>query len=247
MTNYSNKISLFVPCMVDQFRPSVARASEHVLELIGKSYHVAGPGLCCGQPAFNQGFREEARRVARKWIERHESYGAVVSPSGSCVNMVRNHYIKLFEGDPEWRERAAAVAERTFEIFQYLVDVERIVDFGASFPHRVTYHDSCHVNRRLGIKTQPRAILGAVKGLTLVEMEASDVCCGFGGLFSYTHAPISHAIVDTKVRNIMNANVDAAVTAETGCLLNIEAALKKAGAPVGVYHLIEVIEGVTVG
>ena len=161
--------------------------------------------------------------------------------------MVRNQYRKLFDGDPEWMERAAALAERTFEISQYLVDVERVVDFGASFPHRVTYHDSCHVNRHLGVSSQPRAMLAAVKGLTLVEMEDSDVCCGFGGLFSYTHAPISHAIVDTKVKNIMNANVDAALTAETGCLLNIEAALQRAGAPIRVYHLIEVIGGVTVG
>lgn len=239
----SSRISLFVPCLVDQFRPSVAWASQRILDLLGKPYRVVGPGLCCGQPAFNQGFWKEARRVARKWIERHEPYEAVVSPSGSCVHMVRNHYAKLFAEEPEWMQRAAAVAERTFEISEYLVDMERVLDFGASFAHRVAYHDSCHVKRSLGVSAQPRALLRAVKGLSLVEMDASDNCCGFGGLFSFTHAPISHAIVDSKVRNIINADVDAAITAETGCLLNIEAALKREGASVKVYHLMEVIGG----
>lgn len=244
MPNNSSRLSLFVPCLVDQFRPSVAWASRRILDLLGKPYHEVGPGLCCGQPAFNQGFWEEARRVAKKWIERHEPYRVVVSPSGSCVNMVRNHYAKLFTEEPEWMQRAAALAERTFEISEYLAEVERVLDFGASFPHRVTYHDSCHVKRHLGVSSQPRALLSTVKGLALVEMEASDGCCGFGGLFSYTHMPISHAIVDSKIRNIVNANVDAAITAETGCLLNIESALKREGSSVKVYHLVEVIGGV---
>ncbi|MBI4773297.1 MAG: (Fe-S)-binding protein [Deltaproteobacteria bacterium] len=236
-------ISLFVPCVVDQFRPGVARASADVLRKLDLGFETPGPGICCGQPAFNQGFREEARRVARKWIQHHEAYSAVVAPSGSCVNMVRNHYPALFDKEPDWRRRALAVAARTYELTEYLVHVAKRLDLGVQCPLRATYHDSCHVTRHLGVREEPRRLLQHVDGLVLVEMEQSDRCCGFGGLFRWTHAPISRALSEEKARMIEATGVDAVITAETGCLLNIEAALDRIGSRVKAFHVAEVLGG----
>jgi len=236
-------ISLFVPCVVDQFRPGIARACANVFTKLGLRFEAPGPGICCGQPAFNQGFRKEARRVARKWIEVHEAYPAVVAPSGSCVNMVRNHYPRLFETESDWRLRAQAVGARTFELTEYLVHVAQRLDLGSRCPIRVTYHDSCHVTRHLGIREEPRRLFQHVEGLVLVEMEQSDRCCGFGGLFRWTHAPISRALSEEKARIIEATGVDAVLTAETGCLLNLQAALDRIGSRVKAYHVAEVLGG----
>ena len=236
-------ISLFVPCVVDQFRPGTAHACEDLFRKLGLRFETPAPGICCGQPAFNQGFREKARSVARKWIRHHEGYSAIVAPSGSCVNMVRNHYPGLFDEEPKWRLRAQSVAARTFELTEYLVRVAEGPELGTRTPMRVTYHDSCHVTRHLGIREEPRRLLQNVDGLVLIEMEQSDRCCGFGGLFRWTHAPISRALSEKKARLIDATGVDAVITAETGCLLNLEAALRRIGSRVKAFHVAEVLGG----
>jgi L-lactate dehydrogenase complex protein LldE len=235
------RVSLFVTCLVDQLWPSVGVAAMQVLQRVGCSVEFDDRQTCCGQPAFNTGYRAEARMVAKRFIETFERGGAeaIVSPSGSCTAMV-HHYEDLFE-DVGWRARARAVAERTHELSSFLVNRLGVDDVGATFAGRLTWHDACHGLRELGVRAEPRRLLSRVRGVELVEMPNADACCGFGGTFSIKYPEISVAILDRKIEAINRARVDAVVSGDASCLMQIGGRLSRLGSSVRTLHLAEVL------
>ncbi|HEV8304369.1 MAG TPA: (Fe-S)-binding protein [Gemmatimonadales bacterium] len=235
------RVSLFVTCLADQVWPSAAVGAVHVLRRVGCSVDFDERQTCCGQPAFNTGYRPEARALARRFIEIFESSGAdaIVSPSGSCTAMV-HHYEELFE-DAAWRARARALAARTYELSAFLVNRLGVEDVGATFAGRLTWHDACHGLRDLGLKSEPRRLLRHVRGAELVELPNAESCCGFGGTFSVKHPEISVAMLDEKVEAIERAGVDAVVSGDASCLMQIGGRLSRRGSHVRALHLADVL------
>jgi L-lactate dehydrogenase complex protein LldE len=186
-------VSLFVPCFVDQLLPQVAVDTVKVLRRLGYGVDYPGGQTCCGQPAFNTGYWDEARPCAEHFIRVFKHADVIVCPSGSCTTMVRNFYADLLSKSA-LRDEAVAVVSRTFELSEFLVKVEGVTEVGAAFPHTVTYHASCHGLRELNLREEPRQLLRQVKGLTLVEMARSEECCGFGGTFAAKFPEISAAM-----------------------------------------------------
>jgi L-lactate dehydrogenase complex protein LldE len=236
------RVGLFVTCIVDQMWSSVGTATVEVLRRAGCKIEFDERQTCCGQPAFNTGYRAEARRVAEHFIELYEESDAefIVSPSGSCTAMVR-HYDTLFSDDAGWRARAQAVSRRTFELSAFLVQVLKITDVGARFRGKVTWHDACHGLRELRLRDEPRALIRNVKEAELVELENSDACCGFGGTFSVKYPEISTAILDQKIEAIEAAGVDRVVSGDASCLMQIGGRLSRIGSKVRVMHLAELL------
>jgi L-lactate dehydrogenase complex protein LldE len=236
------RVALFVTCIVDQLWPSVGTSAVEVLRRVGCEVGFDESQTCCGQPAFNTGYRDSARTLARRFIEAYEANPAeaIVAPSGSCTAMI-HHYEDLFEDSAEWRARAREVAARTHELSAFLVNVLGVEDVGASFAGRVTWHDACHGLRELGVKQEPRRLLSCVRGAELVELANAEACCGFGGTFSVKYPEVSVAIVDHKVDAIEQAGVDAVVSADASCLMQIGGRLSRRGSRVRALHLAEVL------
>ncbi len=243
MVNSNQPVTLFIQCLIDGIYPEVAEAMVAIFRKLGIALTCPTQQTCCGQPAFNAGYQGEARVAATRFIEIFESAEAIVCPSGSCVTMVRHHYPQLFEGDEAWLRRAQKVAAKTFELTEYLVDVLEVTDLGAHFDGVVTYHDSCHLLRNLRIKAQPRKLLSGIAGLELVEMNASDRCCGFGGSFSFKYADISAAMVQDKVQNIIASGADTVVGCDMGCLMNIQGLINRKGSDIRVMHIAQLLAG----
>jgi L-lactate dehydrogenase complex protein LldE len=215
------KISLFIPCTVDLFLPHIGEATVTLLRRLGLNPIYHEEQTCCGQPAMNSGYQREARKAARHFIQVFGEDEIIVSPSGSCICMAKVHYPELFENEPEWRRRAEELAPRLFELTQYLVDVLRVEDVGASFAGKVAYHESCHILRGLGVSAQPKKLISAVKGTQLVPLTAAESCCGFGGEFANHFPDISESMVQDKVENFLASGADLLLLCEPGCLLNI--------------------------
>ena len=236
------RVSLFVTCLVDQLWPSIASSAVEVLRHAGCEVEFDQRQTCCGQPAFNTGYRNEARALARRFIEVFESSSAdaIVSPSGSCTAMV-HHFRELFSEDEIWRERAETVAERTHEFASFLVNVLGVDDVGATFKGRVTWHDACHGLRDLNLHSEPRRLIRKVRGVEFVEMANADSCCGFGGTFSVKYPEISVAILDNKIESIEKADVRAVVSADASCLMQIGGRLTRKASSVRVMHLAELL------
>ncbi len=235
-------VHLFPTCLLETFRPQALAAVETVLRRAGATPHRLRRATCCGQPAFNAGDWEDARRMARATIAALEAHpGPIVVPSGSCTAMFRQHYPQLFAEDPVWLPRAQALAQRTYEFTEYLVEVLGVTDLGAVFPRRVAYHPSCHLLRGLGVDRQPRALLAEVHGLTLVDFPDAEACCGFGGVFSAEQPEIAQAMLSRKVEHLLSATPEAVVAADLGCLLHIQAGLRQRHANVPVLHIAEVL------
>ena len=239
----NQKVTLFIQCLVDTHYPEVAEAMVRVFQRLGISLTCPTDQTCCGQPAFNSGYRRQARIAAQHFIDVFEDADIIICPSGSCVNMVRHHYAELFQNDAGWLQRAQPMARCTYELSEYLVDVLGVDNLGATFNGRVTYHDSCHLLRGIGVKQQPRKLLQHVSGLDFIEMRDSDYCCGFGGTFSVKYPEISDAMVTDKVKNIMDTKVDAVVGCDMGCLMNIQGKLSRLGSPVKVMHIAQILAG----
>ena len=236
-------ITLFIQCLVDGLYPEVGRAMVRVLRRLGLGLDCPTDQTCCGQPAYNAGYRIEALAAARRFIEIFESAEVIVCPSGSCVSMVRHHYPELFADHPGWQRRAEAVAAKTWEFSEFLVDGLGVTDVGARYSGQVTYHDSCHLLRSLGVRDQPRRLINAVKGLSFVEMAESDRCCGFGGSFSVKYPDISAAMVDDKAGYILDSGADAVIGCDMGCLMNIQGRLSRIGSTVKVLHIAQLLAG----
>jgi L-lactate dehydrogenase complex protein LldE len=240
MTRFSN-VTLFVQCLVDGIFPQVGEALVEIFRRLDVPVKIPLNQTCCGQPAYNSGYHAPARKAARHFIETFEAAEVIVCPSGSCVDMVRHHYPELFAEAPDWRARAAAVAKKTFELTQFLVDQLGVTDLGARFDGTVTYHDSCHLSRYLGVADQPRALIKAVRGATLVEMADSDRCCGFGGTFAVKYADISAGLLAEKVANIVATGADTVVGCDLSCLMHIQGMLSRRKLPVRAMHIAELL------
>ncbi len=245
MPQPSPRVGLFVTCLVDLYRPTVGFAAIKLLKDAGCTVDVPTVQTCCGQPAWNSGDRADAADLARSVIAAFEPCDYVVVPSGSCGGMLREQYPTLFANDPEWRGRAERLGAKTFELVSFLTDVMGLERVAARYPGTVTYHDSCSGLRELGIKAQPRKLLGTVEGLTLVEMHDAEVCCGFGGTFCVKYPEISVRMVSDKVENIERSGADTLLAGDLGCLLNMAGRLKRLETPVKVRHVAEVLAGMT--
>jgi L-lactate dehydrogenase complex protein LldE len=235
------RVSLFVTCLVDQLWPSIGTAAVQVLRRVGCTVDFDERQTCCGQPAFNTGYRNEARSLAERFIELSEANtaDAIIAPSGSCTAMVQ-HYEDLFD-DERWRERARLVAERTWELSDFLVNRMGVDDVGATFQGRLTWHDACHGLRELSLHDEPRRLIQNVRGVEFVEIPNASACCGFGGTFSVKYPEISASIVDEKVAAIRQANVDVVVSSDASCLMQIGGRLSRVGSHVRAMHLAEVL------
>lgn len=238
------RVGLFATCLVDLMRPSVGFAAAKLLEDAGCEVHVPAQ-TCCGQPAYNSGDRGTTRALAEQIIETFGRFDYVVAPSGSCAGMIKTHYPELFADDPNWLPKAHALAEKTHELTSFLVDVMFVTSVDARFDGRVTYHDSCAGLRELGVRPQPRKLLRSVAGLELVEMQETDVCCGFGGTFAVKYGDISGAIVEQKTRNIVESGAPTLLAGDLGCLMNMAGKLSRDGKQVQVRHVAEVLAGMT--
>jgi len=234
-------ITLFIPCLVDTFYPDVGEAVVRVFRKLGVEVGYPADQTCCGQPAFNAGYRKEARRGARHFLDVFSGTGPIVCPSGSCVSMVRNHYPDLFGDDPANLRRSRDVGARTFEFTEYLVDQLGVEAIGAVGNGRVVYHDSCHLLRGLRIHRQPRRLLQHIEGIDLVEMVDADYCCGFGGSFAVKYPAISTAMLEDKVRHIIDAQADTVVAADMGCLMNIDGVLRRRNLPIRARHIAQML------
>jgi len=239
----SMRVSIFVTCLVDQLFPKVALSMATVLERLGYEIDFREEQTCCGQPAFNSGFREEARTVARHFLTVFEDAEYIVLPSGSCTAMCGHHMAELFRDDAALLQRVQRIEPRIWEFSRFLLEVAKVEDVGASFPAKVTYHDSCHALRELGIRQGPRRLLSRVRGLELVEMDVAEECCGFGGTFSVKFAEISGAMARTKVDSIRRTGASAVVSIDSSCLMQIEGAMRREGLDIQALHLAEVLAG----
>jgi L-lactate dehydrogenase complex protein LldE len=235
------KVSLFVTCVVDQLFPNVGLAMAEVLERVGYQVDFPEDQTCCGQPAFNSGYRAEARRVAEHFLEVFRGAEYVVVPSGSCTSMVLHHYHDLFHKRPEKLAAAEALAPKVFEFSRFLLEVAQVDDVGARLDEVVTYHDSCHALRELQIKNGPRRLLARVRGLELREMDAAEECCGFGGTFSVKFAEVSGGMARTKIESIVRTGAGTVVSIDSSCLMQVQGALSRAGLPIRTMHLAEVL------
>jgi L-lactate dehydrogenase complex protein LldE len=221
---------------------TVGASTVEVLRRVGCEVEFDDRQTCCGQPAFNTGYRDEARQVAQRFIRIFEESeaDAIVSPSGSCTAMV-HHFPELFDGSVEWTQRAKAVAARTHELSSFLVRVLRKEDVGASWTGTLTWHDACHGLRDLNLKSEPRALIRNVRGAEFVEIENAESCCGFGGTFSVKYPEISVAILDQKIEAIERSGVQAVVSGDASCLMQIGGRLSRKGSKVRVMHLAELL------
>ena len=235
------KVTLFIQCLVDTVFPETGAAMVTVLERLGLKLDCPPNQTCCGQPAFNAGHQREARAAAVKFLDIFEDAEVIVCPSGSCVNMVRDHYLELFADDPKMLVRAQAVSRKIYEFTEFLVDVLGVESVGARFPHKVTYHASCHLNRFLGVDRQPRTLLAHIDDMTLVEMKDADTCCGFGGTFAVKYSEISGAVLEEKVKNIVDSGVEVVTGCDMGCLMNIQGMLSRKNIPIEVKHIAQLL------
>jgi len=238
------RVGLFVTCLVDLMRPSIGFAALELLEAGGAEVYVPPGQTCCGQPAYNSGDRADAIVLARKVVEEFEGCDWLVAPSGSCSGMIRTHYADLFADDPSWSARAHALAAKTRELTDFLVNELRMTRVPGRFDGPVTYHDSCSGLREMGVKAQPRALLAAVPGLELVEMNECETCCGFGGAFAVKFGEIATRLADNKCGHIAESGARAVVLGDLGCMLHIEGRLRRRGDDATkVLHVAEVLAG----
>lgn len=243
-------VQLFVTCLVDTLYPETGLAVVEILERAGVKVEFPADQTCCGQPAFNAGLRDQARPMAEHTIRIFEkTSGPVVVPSGSCAAMIRHQYLELFKDDQEWLERARALAERTYEFTEFLVDQLHMVDLGACFSEPVTYHPSCHLLREMKVDHQPRSLLAAVRQagdpdqpLVVHPLPGEDECCGFGGVFSLEHPEISAAMMDTKLANVEATGAKVVVSCDAGCITHLNGGLKRKGSPMRAVHIAEVLK-----
>lgn len=234
------KISLFIPCFVDQFYPGAGIGMVKILEKLGHEVIYPESQTCCGQPAFNSGFWPEAREVADTMLDAFHDAEVIVGVSGSCGAMLKIFYPELYHGHPREAE-AKALAAKTHEFSSFLVNVLKVGDLGAEFPGRATFHDGCHGLRELGIKREPRELLKHVRGLELIEMKEAETCCGFGGTFAVKFPEISTAMGEVKCASILETGADLVISNDSSCLMQIQGLLDRAGRKVRSLHLAEVL------
>jgi L-lactate dehydrogenase complex protein LldE len=235
-------VQLFIPCFVDQLYPQTAFNMAKVLEKAGCTVQYNTNQTCCGQPAFNAGFWDEAKEVCSKFIKDFSGADYIVAPSASCVGFVRNYYAKLFDNSSLHND-VKDLQKRTFEFSEFLIHVLKIEDFGATLKGKATYHDSCAGLRECKIKEEPRKLLANVKGLELVEMNDVETCCGFGGTFAVKFEPISISMADQKVTNALATGADYIISTDLSCLMHIDGFIRKNNFKIKTMHIADVLAG----
>ena len=233
-------VTLFVPCFVDALYPQVGINMVRILERLGHRVECPEEIACCGQPAFNSGYWDESREVARPVLEKLRRAEAVVIASGSCGAMLKVFYPQLFE-KTEQRKEAEALSGKVWEFSDFLVSKLGVTDLGARFPAKVTFHDGCHGLRELGIKKSPRALLEKVRDLQLIEMADAEVCCGFGGTFAAKYPSISTAMGEVKCASAAETGADYIVSNDSSCLMHVQGLLSRQGKPLKTIHLAEIL------
>lgn len=233
-------VQLFIPCFIDQLFPQVAFNMVKVLEKAGCTVTYNDNQTCCGQPAFNAGYWQESKDVCNKFMQDFSGSDYIVAPSASCVGFVRNYYPKLFDTASNHKV-ATEIGKRIFEFSEFLVNILKVEDFGATFNGKATYHDSCAGLRECHIKQEPRKLLNNVKGLELVEMNDVETCCGFGGSFAVKFEAISIAMADQKITNAQETQAEYIISTDMSCLMHIDGRLKNIGSNIKVLHLADVL------
>lgn len=236
------KVALFATCLVDQMFPAVAHSAARVLRRHGCEVSFPVGQVCCGQPALNSGYFDDARRVAAGLLDVLEGADYVVTPSGSCAAMIHHHYERLFEAEPARLVAARRLAANTFEFSQFMVNVLKVERLAGSFPHTVTFHPSCHGARLLGARQEPLALLRAVPQLQLRPLSNADDCCGFGGTFALKLPEISAAIADEKLRHVGQTGARYLVGTDLGCLMHLSGRMQRRGVAVEALHIAELVD-----
>ena len=231
------RIALFATCLADTMFPAAAKATVLLLERLGHEVVFPEEQTCCGQMHINTGYQKAARPLIERYIRTFEPYDVVVAPSGSCVGSVRHQYAQVMPGD----DRISAVAARTYELSELLVDVLKVEDVGAYYPHRVTYHPTCHSLRVLRVGDRPLRLLRNVRGLDLVELPAAEQCCGFGGTFAVKNADTSTAMLADKMRHVLDTGADVCTAGDASCLMHIGGGLSRLRTGVKTVHLAEIL------
>ena len=234
------RVQIFIPCFIDQLYPGVGFSMVKVLEKAGCEVDYNANQTCCGQPAFNAGFWGEAKDVCNKFIEDFSGSDYIVAPSASCVGFVKNYYSKLYEQSSQ-QQVARKLSERIFELSDFLVNILKVENLGASFEGKATYHDSCAALRECGLKQEPRKLLQQVKGLEMIEMADNETCCGFGGSFAVKFEPISVAMADQKITNATATGAEYIISTDMSCLMHIDGCIKHKGSGLKVVHLADVL------
>ena len=237
------RIALFVTCLADTLYPDVGRATVALLERLGHQVEFPPGQTCCGQMHVNTGYRRDALPLVRRYVETFEDCEVIVAPSGSCVGSVRHQHAMVARacGDEVLAQRAEAVGRRTFELSQLLIDVLGVEDVGAYYPHRVTYHPTCHSLRMLRAGDRPLRLLHRVEGLELVDLPDAEVCCGFGGTFALKNADASTAMLADKIRNVLSTRAQVCSASDSSCLMHIGGGLSRLRAGVTTVHLAEIL------
>jgi L-lactate dehydrogenase complex protein LldE len=234
-------VALFVTCLVDQLFPQIGEATVRVLERAGCTVTFPAAQTCCGQATFNDGFWDDARGLAVRFLHTFAEAEAVVAPSGSCAAMVREWYPRLFRDDPPRAAAAAALGRRTYELSEFLVHVLGRTDVGARFDAAVAYHPSCHGLRGLGLRDEPLQLLRTVRGLRLVDLPRAEECCGFGGFFAVTFAPVSGAMLASKLDAVEASGAEVVTATDASCLMHLAGGLARRGSRVRAVHLAEIL------
>jgi L-lactate dehydrogenase complex protein LldE len=237
------RIALFVTCLGDTLFPDVGRATVMLLERLGHEVVFPRAQTCCGQMHVNTGYQQEALPLVRRYVEVFSGFEAVVVPSGSCTGSIRHQHAMVARryGDEDLAQRAEAVAARTFELSELLTDVLGTEDVGAYYPHRVTYHPTCHSLRLLGVGDRPLRLLRAVRGLEMVELPDAEVCCGFGGTFALKNPDVSTAMLADKMRGVLATRAEVCTAGDSSCLMHIGGGLSRLRAGTRTVHLAEIL------
>jgi L-lactate dehydrogenase complex protein LldE len=234
-------VQFFIPCFVNQFYPGVGINMHRIFQKIGVEVVYNPQQACCGQMAFNSGDWPEARKLALKFMNDFQTDTPIVSPSASCSSYLKNYFHKLFEPGTAAHERYQTLTPNIYELSDFLVNQLQITNLGATFPYKVTFHDSCSALREYRLKDEARMLLSKVKGLELIEMNERDECCGFGGTFAVKHKHISQAMVQQKTDRALETGAEYITSTETSCLLNIEGYIKKQQLPIKAVHFSEIL------
>jgi L-lactate dehydrogenase complex protein LldE len=237
------RVALMVTCINDALFPETGKSVVRLLQRLGVDVEFPATQTCCGQPMINTGYLDEAVPVLRNFVDTFSGYDAVVTPSGSCAGSVRHQHglVARRSGDEALAAEVAVLSPKVYELSEFLVDVLGVEDVGASFPHTVTYHPTCHSLRMLGVGDRPTRLLRAVRGLTLVELPGAAECCGFGGTFALKNADTSVAIGEDKVRRVRETGAEVLVAGDRSCLMHLGGLLSRQGSPVRVMHLADVL------
>lgn len=234
------KVSLFATCLVDMFHSNVGKEAVELLEHLGCEVDFPESQVCCGQPSYNSGYVKDSKEAMKTMIKAFEHAEYVVGLSGSCAYMF-HEYQNVFKGDPVWEPKAKELAMKTYEFTEFIVNVLKVEDVGATFDGTATFHTSCHMTRLLGVKEAPMKLLNKVKGLEFTELPGKEHCCGFGGTFSVKMGPISEQMVDEKVQSVEKTHAHYLIGADCGCLMNIGGRIDRLEKPIEVKHIAEIL------